>query len=86
MAKIFVKEGKCTLVIGRKNGHVVKGRTGELVQQIMKQAEEKNSDDIVMTVLFDEKTLTWKTDANGQAKPLFNISSNVHQIIINAMI
>ena len=33
-----------------------------------------------MTVLFDEKTLKWKTDSNGQAKPLFNIASNVHRI------
>ena len=29
---------------------------------------------------FDKKTLMWNTDANGQAKPLFNIASNVHQI------
>ena len=74
----FVKEGKCTLVFRRKNAHVVKGQTGELVREIMKQAEEKNSDDIVMTVPFDKKTLTWKTDSNGQAKPLFNIASNIH--------
>ena len=33
-----------------------------------------------MTVPFDEKTLTWKTDATGTAKPLFNIASNVHRI------
>ena len=33
-----------------------------------------------MTVPFDEKTLTWKIDSNGQAKPLSNIASNVHQI------
>ena len=33
-----------------------------------------------MTVSFDKKTLTLKTDANGQAKPLFNIASNVHRI------
>ena len=54
----FVKKGKCRLVFGRKNAHVVKGRTGELVQQIIKQAEEKNSGNIVMIVPFDEKTLT----------------------------
>ena len=76
----FVKEGKCTLVFGRENAHIVKGQTGKLVQQIIKQAEEKNKDDIVMTVPFDEKTLTWKTDATGKAKPLFNIASNVHRI------
>lgn len=76
----FVKEGKCTLVFGRKNAHIVKGETGKLVQRIIKQAEEKNKDDIVMTVPFDEKTLTWKTDATGTAKPLFNIASNVHRI------
>ena len=46
----------------------------------MKQAEDKNSDDIVITVLFDEKTLTWKTNSTGQATPLFNITSNVHWI------
>ena len=33
-----------------------------------------------MIVPFDEKTLTWKTDVNGQAKPLLNIASNVHRI------
>ena len=53
----FVKEEICTLVFGRKNAHVVKGRTGELVKEIMKQAEEKNSDDIFMTVPFNKKTL-----------------------------
>ena len=74
----FVKEGKCTLVFGRKNVHVIKGRTVELVKEIMKQAKEKNSNDIVMTVSFDEKTLTWQTDSTRQAKPLFNIASNVH--------
>ena len=76
----FIKEGKCTLVFGRKNTYVVKGHTREQVQQIMKKVEEKNSDDIVMTVPFDEKTLTWKTDANGQAKLLFNVARNVHRI------
>ena len=40
--------------------YVVQGQTGELVKKIMKQAEEKNSDDIVMIVPFDNKTLTWK--------------------------
>ena len=59
---------------------MVKGQTGELVKETMRQAKEKNSNDIVMTVPFDEKTLTWKTDSTGQAKPLFNITSNVHQI------
>ena len=77
--KIF-KKGKCTLVFGSKNSHMVKGQTGELVKKIMKQAEEKNCDDIVMTVPFNKKTLTWKTDVKGQAKPLFNIASNVHRI------
>ena len=57
----FVKEGKCTLVFGRENAHVIQGRTGELVQQIMKQAVDKNNDGIVMTVQFDKKTLTRKT-------------------------
>ena len=76
----FVKEVKCTLVFEKKNTHVVKGQIGELVKEIMRQAEEKNSDDIVMTVLFDKKALTWKTNLTGQAKPLFNIASNVHQI------
>ena len=45
----------------------------------MKQAEKEDSDDIVMTVPFDKKTQTWKTDSTGQAKPLFNIASNIHQ-------
>ena len=31
--KRFVKEGKCTLVFGRKDAHVVKGRTGELIKE-----------------------------------------------------
>ena len=73
----FVVGGKCTLVFGRKNAHIVKGRTGELVKEIMKQAED-NSDDIVITVSFDEETLIWRTNSNRQAKPLFNITSNVH--------
>ena len=46
----------------------------------MKQVEEKNSDDIVMTVPFNKRTLTWKTNSTGQVKPLFNIDKNVHQI------
>ena len=74
----LIKEGKYTLVFGRKNAHVVKGQTGEVVKAIMKQAKEKNSDDVVITVPFNKKTLTWKTNSTGQAKPLFNIASNVH--------
>ena len=77
---VFVTEGDCTLVFGRENAHILKGKTGEVVKAIMKQAEKTNSDDIVMTVPFDEKTLTWKTDGTGKAKPLFNIASNVHKI------
>ena len=46
----------------------------------MKKAEQEDSDGIVMTVPFDEQTLTWKTDSNGQATPSFNITNNVHQI------
>ena len=59
---------------------MVKERTGKLVKEITKQGEERNNDDIVMTVPFDKKTLTWKNDSTRQAKPLFNISSNVHRI------
>ena len=33
----------------------VKGRMGELVKEIMKQAKEENSDDIVMIVPLNEK-------------------------------
>ena len=51
----FVKKGKYTLVYGQNNGHVVKRRTGKLVKEKMKQAKEENSNDIVMTVPFDEK-------------------------------
>ena len=60
------------------NAHVVKKRKGELVKDTMTQAKEENSNDIIMTVPFDEKILTWKTNSTGQAKPLFNIASNVH--------
>ena len=48
----FIKEGKCTLLFGQKNMHVVKGRTGELVKEILKQAKEKNSNHITTTVSF----------------------------------
>lgn len=59
---------------------MVKGRIGELVREIMEQAKEENRDDIVMIFPFNEKTLTWKTDATGKTKPLFNITSNIHRI------
>ena len=75
----FFKKG-CILVFGQKNLHIIKEQTGELIQQIMKKAEQEDSDDIVMKVPFDEQTLTWKTDLKGQAKPLFNIASNIHII------
>ena len=32
----FFKEGKCALVFGRKNAHVVKVRTEETVKEIKK--------------------------------------------------
>ena len=44
----------------------------------MKQSKKEDSDDIIMTVPFDEKTLTWKTNLYGQEKPSFNITSNDH--------
>ena len=51
----FVNNGKYILVFGSNDVHVVNGRTGELVKEIMKQTRKENSDDIVMTVPFDEK-------------------------------
>ena len=48
MEQSFVKEGKCTLIFGKENAHIVKGHTGRLVQQIIKQAVEKNKEDIVI--------------------------------------
>ena len=33
-----------------------------------------------MTVPFDERMNIWRTDADGQAKPFFNMANNVHQI------
>ena len=50
----FVKKG-CTLVFGRENAHVVKGKTGEIIKQIITKAESKDSTDIIMIVPFDEK-------------------------------
>ena len=75
----FVEKG-CTLVFDTPNAHVVNGRTGDKIQKIIADAEHKENDDIVMTVPFDRRTLTRKIDADGQAKPLFNIASNVHQV------
>ena len=51
-----------------------------------KTIRSKNNNDIVMTVLLDEKTLTWKTDSNGQAKPLYNTASSVHRIRSNEIL
>ena len=67
-------------MFGQKNTHIVMGRTGKLLKEIMKQAKENNSDDIVVIVSFDEKQLTWRTDSTGQEKPLFNSASSVHRI------
>ena len=75
----FVKKG-CSLVFEQKNAHIVKGRTGELVKEVMKQDKQENIEDIVMTVPFDMKKLTRKTVSTGQENPLFNITSNVNQI------
>ena len=36
----FVKKG-CTLVLSRRNVHVIKGSTGELIQQIMKKQNKR---------------------------------------------
>ena len=68
------------LVSRQKNAHIFKGRMGEVVQEIMKQAKEKNNKDTNMTVLFDKKRIKRKTDSTGQAKSLSNIASNVNQI------
>ena len=42
-----------------------KGTNRRTNRKIMKNAKKEDSNDIVMTVPFDEKTLTWKTDSNG---------------------
>ena len=60
----FVKK-RCTLVFGRENAHIVKGKTGEIVKRIITKAKGEDSTDIVMAVPFDKRTLTWKTDADG---------------------
>ena len=46
----------------------------------IRQFIREHCNDIVMTVPFDEKTLTWKTNSTGQTKSLFNITSNKHRI------
>ena len=48
--------------IWTQNTHVVKRRAGELVKEITKQAKEEHNNDIFMTVPFNEKILTWKTN------------------------
>ena len=45
----------CSVVFDRRNVHVVKGATGELIKKIMKKVEQEDSDDIVMIVPLDEK-------------------------------
>ena len=75
----FVEKG-CIFVFDTPNAHILKGRTGGRIKKIISEAEQDENDDIVMTVPFDQQTLTWKTDGYGNAKPLFNIANNVHQI------
>ena len=52
----------------------------------MNKPKKDNSDDLVMTVQFNERTLTWKKDSNGQAESLFSIASNVHQMQIKKVL
>ena len=72
----FVKNG-CQLFFDTLNTQVVNGTTG-IIKSIIKEAENNNSNDIIMTIPFDDQTLTWKIDANGMAKPMVNITNNVH--------
>ena len=66
----LIKEGKYTLVFGRKNAHVVKGQTGEVVKAIMKQAKEKNSDDVVITVPFNKKNTNMEDQFNWTSQTI----------------
>ena len=74
-----VKKG-CKLVFDQPNVLVINEKTGEKIQKIIQEVKQDNSDDIIMTVPFDKKSLSWKIDSDRKAKPLINLASNIHQI------
>ena len=49
----FVKNG-CQLFFDTPNAHIVNGTTGKKIIAIIKKAENNNSNDIIMTVPFND--------------------------------
>ena len=75
----FVKN-KCNIIFDTPEAHILTGETKEAVRQVIEEAKRNNSEDILMTVPFDENTLTWRTNfaINTTAPRL--ISLNIHRI------
>ena len=65
------------------NAHVLTGETRDKVRNIITEAEESHSEEILSTVPFDPVTLTWRTMDDPQAMnltPPTDIVYNVHRI------
>ena len=67
----------CNIVFDRPNAHVVIGDTKAAIRSIINQAEVHNKEDILLTVPFNEQTLTWQIDSNHENKLT---AMNVHRI------
>ena len=70
----------CNIVFDRPNAHVVIGDTRAAIRSVIKQTETSKQEDILLTVPFNEQTLTWQIDSNQESEPT---ALNVHRIRSN---
>ena len=74
----------CNIVFDTPNAHVLTGETKDMVRQIIADAENNESDDILMTVPFDNNTLTWKTTPDTATTA--SVANIVHRIRLNEIL
>ena len=75
----FAKAGY-SMVLDKNSAKVVQGNTKNKIQSVMENAQ---NEDIVLSVPFDERSLTWKTSTKP-APP--TVANNVHRIRSKAVL
>lgn len=76
----------CNILFDSPNAHILTSKTKHAVRNAIKNVEENNSNDILMVLLFDNNTLTWKVTDNPDRQVPTHITNNVHQIRSKAVL
>ena len=81
-----VLTNRCNTFFESLNTHILTGKTKQAVHNIIWRAADDNSNNILMTVPFDNATLMWKITDKPDSQVPTNVVNNVHLIRSNAVL